>query len=84
MASGLCDTPLLAVNSRISEIEKEIEESKKEFDGVHKDGKLDNQPEFTRLSELEPRRQVLMKARRYILGRLSLSDSGPVLMEQNH
>jgi TolA-binding protein len=68
----------LAINSRIREIEKEIEEVKGEFDRVHKDRKLDNQlEELQRLSVLEQRRQALMEARRYVLGRLISSDSSP-------
>lgn len=84
-ASGLCDTPLLAIDRRIREIEEEIEEVKGEFDRVHKDGKLDNQPEeLQRLSVLEQRRQALMEARRYVLGRLISSDSSPVWILQNN
>jgi len=84
-ASGLCDTPLLAIDGRIREIEEEIEEVKGEFDRVHKDGKLDNQPEeLQRLSVLEQRRQALMEARRYVLGRLISSDSSPAWILQKN
>jgi hypothetical protein len=44
-ASGLCDTPLLAIDGQICKIEEEIEKVKGEFDCVHKSEKLDNQPE---------------------------------------
>jgi hypothetical protein len=83
-ASGLCDTPLLAIDGRTREIEGEIEKVKGELDRVHEGGKLDNQPEgLNRLSSLELRHKALMEARRYILGRLTSSDSSPVWVQQN-
>jgi hypothetical protein len=83
-ASGLCDTPLLAIDGRIREIEEEIEKVKGEFDRMHKGGELDNQPEgLHRLSLLELRHKALMEARRYILGRLVSSDSSPAWIQQD-
>jgi hypothetical protein len=77
--SDLCDTPPLAIDGRICEIEGEIEKVKGKVDRVYEGGKLDNQPEgLNRFSSLELRHKALMEARRYILGRLTSSDSSPV------
>ena len=82
-ASRLCDTPLLAIDGRIRQIEEEMEEVNGEF--VHKDGKLDNQPEeLQRLSVLERGRRDVMDVRRYVLGRLISSDSSPAWVQQNN
>jgi hypothetical protein len=54
MASGLYNTPLLAINSQIYKIKEEIKKVKREFDYIYKSRKLDNQPEgLDRLSLLE-------------------------------
>jgi hypothetical protein len=42
MASGLYNTPLLAINSRIHEIKEEIKKVKGEFNRIYKGGKLNN------------------------------------------
>jgi len=73
----------LAIDGRIRQIEEEMEEVNGEF--VHKDGKLDNQPEeLQRLSVLERGRRDVMDVRRYVLGRLISSDSSPAWVQQNN
>jgi hypothetical protein len=42
MVSGLCNTPLLAINGRIREIKEEIKKVKGEFNRIYKGRKLNN------------------------------------------
>ena len=84
MASGHCDTLLLAIDSLIRENEPEMEKAKREFDDVYKGGMLNDQEEelLYRHSSLDRRHENLMETRRYILD-LASSDSSPARVQQN-